>query len=50
MFSAKKIKGKKLYELARQNIEIELKSVEVEIYNIEVCTSHLISYIFFHFQ
>ena len=36
MFSAKKIKGKKLYELARQNIEIELKSVEVEIYNIEV--------------
>lgn len=36
MFSAKKVQGKKLYELARKNIEIELKPVEVEIHNIEI--------------
>lgn len=36
MFSAKKVKGKKLYELARQGIEIEREAQEVEIYNIEL--------------
>jgi tRNA pseudouridine55 synthase len=36
MFSAKKVNGKKLYELARKNIEIELKPVPVEIYSIEI--------------
>lgn len=40
MFSAKKINGKKLYELARKGIEIERKSVEIEIYEIK-----LISYL-----
>ncbi|MCL2038965.1 MAG: tRNA pseudouridine(55) synthase TruB [Bacteroidetes bacterium] len=36
MFSAKKIKGRKLYELARKNIEIELPAVEVNIHSIEI--------------
>lgn len=35
MFSAKKVKGKKLYELARKGIEIERKPNDIEIYNIE---------------
>lgn len=34
MFSAKKINGKRLYELARQGKEIERKPCEVEIYEI----------------
>ncbi|RMH34314.1 MAG: tRNA pseudouridine(55) synthase TruB [Acidobacteria bacterium] len=36
MFSAKKIKGKKLYELARKQIEIERKPVKIKIYEIEL--------------
>jgi tRNA pseudouridine55 synthase len=36
MFSAKKVKGKKLYELARQGIEIERKPIKVTIYEIEM--------------
>ncbi len=36
MFSAKKIKGQRLYDLARKNIEIELKPVPVRIHNIEI--------------
>jgi len=36
MFSAKKIGGKKLYELARQNIEIEREPKEVDIKEIEL--------------
>jgi tRNA pseudouridine55 synthase len=36
MYSAKKINGKKLYELARKGIEIERKPNEIEIYNIEL--------------
>lgn len=36
MFSAKKIGGKKLYELARQNIEIEREPKEIEIKGIEL--------------
>jgi len=36
MFSAKKVKGKKLYELARKGIEIERKPVKVTIHEIEM--------------
>ncbi len=36
MFSAKKIKGKKLYELARKGIEIERKPVSITIQNISL--------------
>lgn len=36
MFSAKKIKGKKLYELARQGISIKRKKCKIEIYNIKL--------------
>ena len=35
MYSAKKVAGKKLYELARKGIEIERKPVKVKIYEIE---------------
>ena len=36
MFSAKKIKGKKLYQLARKGIEIELKPHKIFINEIEI--------------
>lgn len=36
MFSAKKIQGKKLYELARQGIEIERRANAIEIYKIKI--------------
>jgi len=36
MYSAKKINGQKLYELARQNIEVERKPSEIEIYELEL--------------
>jgi tRNA pseudouridine55 synthase len=36
MFSAKKIKGKKLYELARKGIEIERAPCEIEIFEIKL--------------
>lgn len=36
MYSAKKINGKKLYELAREGIEVERKPNQIEIYNIEL--------------
>jgi len=36
MYSAKKIEGKKLYELARKGIEIERKAVKVNIYDLEI--------------
>jgi len=36
MFSAKKIKGKKLYELARQGIEVERKASKINIYKIKL--------------
>ena len=36
MFSAKKIGGKKLYELARKNIEIEREPKEIDIKEIEL--------------
>ena len=36
IYSAIKIKGKKLYEYARNNIEVELPVRDIEIYNIEL--------------
>lgn len=36
IYSAIKIKGKKLYEYARNNIEVELPARDIEIYNIEL--------------
>jgi tRNA pseudouridine55 synthase len=39
MYSAKKVEGKKLYELARKGIEIERKSVAVKIYELELLES-----------
>ena len=36
MYSAKKIEGKKLYELARKGIEIERKPVKITIYELEL--------------
>jgi tRNA pseudouridine55 synthase len=36
MYSAKKVEGKKLYELARKGIEIERKPVKVVIYELEM--------------
>lgn len=36
MFSAKKVGGKKLYELARKGIEVERKPVEINIYELEL--------------
>lgn len=36
MYSAKKVDGKKLYELARKGIEIERKAVKVKIYELEL--------------
>ena len=36
MYSAKKVKGKKLYELARQGKEVERKTVTINIYSIEL--------------
>jgi len=36
MFSAKKINGKKLYELARQGIEIERQPSKIEIFKIKI--------------
>ena len=36
MYSAKKVKGKKLYELARKGIEIERTPVDIEIFDITI--------------
>ncbi len=36
MYSAKKVGGKKLYELARSGIEVERKPADVDIYDIEI--------------
>ncbi|HMS40560.1 MAG TPA: tRNA pseudouridine(55) synthase TruB, partial [Pyrinomonadaceae bacterium] len=36
MYSAKKVEGKKLYELARKGIEIERKAVKINIYALEL--------------
>jgi tRNA pseudouridine55 synthase len=36
MYSAKKVKGKKLYELAREGIEIERDHIKITIYKLEI--------------
>jgi tRNA pseudouridine55 synthase len=36
MYSAKKVQGKKLYELARKGIEVERKPSDIEIYSIKL--------------
>jgi len=36
MYSAKKVEGKKLYELARRGVEIEREPVEITIYELEL--------------
>jgi tRNA pseudouridine55 synthase len=36
IFSAKKVKGKKLYELARKGIKIEIKTQKIKIYEISI--------------
>lgn len=41
MFSAVKVKGKKLYELARKGIQVERKPRTVTIHNLETDTSRL---------
>ena len=41
MFSAKKVDGKKLYELARKGIEIERKPVRINIYELELLESRV---------
>ncbi len=41
MYSAKKVNGKKLYELARAGIEVERKSVFVKLTSIEITTIDL---------
>jgi len=40
-FSAKRVKGKRAYELARKGKKVELKPVEVEIKNIEILELNL---------
>ncbi|MCI8668485.1 MAG: tRNA pseudouridine(55) synthase TruB [Lachnospiraceae bacterium] len=41
MYSALKVNGKKLYELAREGIEVERKPRNVEIYNIEIVSMEI---------
>lgn len=36
MYSAKKVDGKKLYELARKGVEIERQAVKINIYKLEI--------------
>jgi tRNA pseudouridine55 synthase len=40
MFSAKKINGKKLYELARKGLEVERKPSRIEIHQIKILKYH----------
>ena len=40
MYSAKKVQGKKLYELARRGIEVERAAVRVTIHELEVSKQH----------
>jgi tRNA pseudouridine55 synthase len=48
MFSAKKVGGKKLYELARKNIEIERKPNEIEFIDVKV--EYLAPFFDFHIK
>ncbi len=41
MYSAKKVEGKKLYELARKGVEIERKPVAVSVHSLEVFKSEV---------
>ena len=41
IYSAKKIKGQKLYQLARKNIEVEIEPVEVELFKNKVTDINL---------
>ncbi|HEX8639390.1 MAG TPA: tRNA pseudouridine(55) synthase TruB [Pyrinomonadaceae bacterium] len=41
MYSAKKIEGKKLYELARKGVEIERKPLKVRVYELEMTSNEL---------
>ena len=41
MYSAKKVKGKRLYKLARQGIELERQPKKVNIHAIDVLDTHL---------
>ena len=41
MYSALKVNGKKLYELAREGIEVERKPRNVEIYSIEIVSMEI---------
>jgi len=41
MYSAKKVEGKRLYELARKGIEIERNAVTVTIHKLEIAASEL---------
>jgi tRNA pseudouridine55 synthase len=41
MYSAKKVEGKKLYELARKGIEIERQPVKITIYELELTESRV---------
>ena len=36
MYSAIKVNGKKLYEYARKNVEVEIKARNIEIYEIKL--------------
>jgi tRNA pseudouridine55 synthase len=42
MYSAKKVDGKKLYDLARQGIEIERKAVSVNIKHLEILDEEIV--------
>ncbi len=45
MYSAKKVEGKKLYELARQGIEIERESVQVTITKLELLDDSIVNFL-----
>ena len=47
MYSAKKYKGIRLYKLARKNIEVERKDIEISIHNLELVefTNNVIRFI-----
>lgn len=40
-FSAVRVRGKRAYELVRQNVEVELKPKPIEIYKFEITSIHL---------
>ncbi|MGQ0540270.1 MAG: tRNA pseudouridine(55) synthase TruB [Blastocatellia bacterium] len=42
MYSAKKVDGKKLYELARKGVEIEREPVKIVIHKLELIDEHII--------